>query len=137
MKRTDQSTFRRFFASRLFLIVGLLVVALIAIGYARAYYQDYQVRQQIDALQEQLKVLDKKKLESIEIFKYVTSPKFVEEKARTELNMQKPGEQVVVIKNQEPVVISNTSTVAVDDGVLSNPLKWWYYFTHKQLPNIN
>lgn len=133
MKRTEQSLLRRFFASRLFLLVSLIVVVLIAFGYARAYYQDYKIRAEISNLQEQAKNLGKKKLESMEILKYVTSDQFVEEKARTELNMQKPGENVVIINNSVEAESDIKTKQAVDDKPLSNPIKWWYYFIHKTL----
>ena len=66
--------------------------------------------------------------------KYVTSLSFVEEKARTELNMKKPGEQVLIITNLEN---SENRGAANQKEVtpLSNPLKWWYYFTRQSLNN--
>lgn len=135
MKRTEQSGIRRFFASRLFLILALVVVALIALAYARAYYEDYRVRQQIRDLQEDVKRLgDKKEFELIPLLNYVASREYVEEKARTELNMKAPGEQVAVIKN---AVLTSTSQEvekkSVSKKYLSNPVKWWYYFTHQQV----
>jgi len=119
----------------MFLVVAFLIALLFALGYARAYYQDYKVRQDIKALQEEVKSLETKKIESMEILKYVTSPKFVEEKARTELNMKKPGENVLVVKSptEFEVAREDLSTAMTP---LSNPSKWWYYFTHKQI-NLN
>lgn len=130
MERQKTTFVRRFFASRLFLLVAFLVAVLAAIGYARAYYQDFKVKQQIEALQNEVKSLEKKKLESMEILKYVTSPQFVEEKARTELNMKKPGEQVVVLNG----LVEDQKEIAggpVENKYLSNPIKWWYYFWDK------
>jgi len=128
MKKQKQSALRRFFGSRLFLILALVCAILIAFGYARAYYQDYKVRQEITALQDDVKRLEHKKLESMEILKYVTSQAFVEEKARTELNMKKPGENVMIVKSQ--VEIENKGMEEpVEKYTLNNPIKWWYYFT--------
>jgi len=134
MKSTGQSFFRRFFASRLFLLVCLVIMCLIALGYARAYYQDYKVKLEIERLQEEAKKLENKKLESMEILKYVSSPEFVENKARTDLNMRKPGENVAIIVNQFETV-KKPENLGVDEKVLSNMAKWWYYFTHKNLSN--
>ncbi|HBU07186.1 MAG TPA: hypothetical protein DEB09_03820 [Candidatus Magasanikbacteria bacterium] len=131
--RQEQSFVRRFFASRMFLIVAFVIAVLVALGYARAYYQDYKINQEIEALQTQVKSLEHKKLESMEILKYVTSPEFVEEKARNELNMKKPGENVLVI---DGLVESNKTkqTGPVENNDLNNQTKWWYYFIHRQ-PN--
>lgn len=128
MKKGERSFFRRFFGSRLFLMVGFVLAILVALGYARAYYQDYKIKQEIKLLQEEVKSLEKKKLESMEILKYVTSDAFVEEKARTDLNMKKPGEHAVVVKGQdtdEVVKLQDDS----EEKEFSNPQKWWEYFT--------
>ena len=134
MSHPPQKGLRRFFGSRLFLLVGFVAAVLFAVGFARAYYQDYRVREEIRYLQSEVKNLEKKKLESLEILKYVTSLSFVEEKARTELNMKKPGEQVLIITNLEN---SENRGAANQKEVtpLSNPLKWWYYFTRQSLNN--
>lgn len=139
MQREKQSFLKRFFGSRLFLLIALVCVILVAVGYIRAYYQDYKIRQEISALQDEVKLLEHKKLESMEILKYVISDAFVEEKARTELNLKKPGENVMVVTNPE----TEKSTFVVGEGqgevsrLLSNPIKWWYYFIQHELPKIN
>ncbi len=132
MIRREQTGIRRFFASRLFIILAFLAIFFVAAAYIRAYYQDYKVRQEIKTLQEEVKKLEKKKLESMEILKYVISPEFVEEKARTELNMKKPGENVLVISSssQEQETAEKAEQAK---PLLKNPVKWWYYFTHRQI----
>ena len=133
MQRERQSFLKRFFGSRLFLLIALVCAILIAAGYIRAYYQDYKIRQEINALQDEVKRLEHKKLESMEILKYVTSNAFVEEKARTELNLKKPGENVVVVTNPE-IESEKKEVGSVEKSPLSNYSKWWYYFTRRRLP---
>ncbi len=130
MQKNEKSFLKRFFGSRWFLATAFVVAVLVAFGYARAYYQDYKIRQEIDSLQEQVKKLEHKKLESMDILKYVTSDAFVEEKARTELNLKKPGENVLIIKNQvESVEGEETPQKSpVEKTLLNNTIKWWYYF---------
>ncbi|MBT3539072.1 hypothetical protein HOF40_02845 [Candidatus Parcubacteria bacterium] len=137
MKREQQSSVRRFFASRSFLIVALIIMTLFTLGFARAYYQDYKVKQQINQLEDEVKSLENKKIESIEILKYVTSDKYVEDKARTELNMKAEGEQVIFIQdlNEENRGEGINDEYGTEDGqTISNPVKWFYYFIHKSLP---
>jgi cell division protein FtsL len=135
-KRQEHTLVRRFFASRMFLIVAFIIAVLFALGYARAYYQDYKIKQEIRLLQEEIKGLEKKKLESMEILKYVISQEFVEEKARTELNMKLPGEKVMVIdgliEHKE-----ERQNEAVENQGLSNQAKWWYYFTQNEVTEFN
>lgn len=132
MKNPEQkSVLRRFFQSRLFLIVTSLALVFITFSYARAYYQEYQVRQKIKELEAQVQSLEGKKLESLKILEYVTSNNFIEAKARTELNLKKPGEKVVFIDDLTNLTTSTSTIVAVDEKRLSNPLKWWYYFSRR------
>lgn len=131
--KTKNTALRRFFFSRLFLLIISLGVLFTAIGFGRAYYQAYQIRQQIRALQNDLNALQKKKLASLEILSYVLSQNFVEEKARTELNLKKPGEHVAVIPNQATTPVINAVSTGVSGQHLANPIKWWYYFSHKSI----
>ncbi|KKW41633.1 MAG: hypothetical protein UY92_C0015G0045 [Candidatus Magasanikbacteria bacterium GW2011_GWA2_56_11] len=89
MKRRDHTPIRRFFTSRAFLVVGLCAAVLSTLGFARAYYEDYSVRQEIRRLEDEVRGLERKKLESMEILKYVGSQNFVEDRARVELNLNK------------------------------------------------
>ena len=133
MAREGQSSnIRRFFASRLFLFVAFCVAALFALGYARAYYQHYKVEQQIAALKEDVNKLEYKKLQSLDVLKYVMSPNYVEEKARTELNMQKPGEHAIMLNDNTDITVKNTGQKGASGQTMGNPLKWWYYFMHQK-----
>lgn len=130
----SQTPLRRFFISRLFLIVIFIMAIFLSINYARAYYQEYKVKQEISALREEVKHLEQKKIESLKILQYVTSDAFIEEKARTELNMKKPGEQVIVITGQEEESKKIEGSGQASAQYLSNPAKWWYYITRHSLP---
>ena len=119
---------KKFFGSRLFMLLATIIAIMVMFSYARGYYQDYLVTQEIEHLQDQAKKLAAKKMELLEVLKYVKSDSFAEEKARTELNMTKPGEQVLVVpqaavadnrqENNDVVVLNN----------ISNYKKWWQYF---------
>ena len=100
--------------------------------------RDYNVNQEIKQYEREVATLQKKRLESMEILEYVSSDAFVEEKARTELQMKKSKERVVYVHRggtQGDVVVEKEYT-AKQARVLqevANPTKWWYYFTHKEL----
>ncbi len=136
-KKSQQSPIGRFFTSRLFLVMAFIVVVLVAVSYARAYYDDYAIRQEISRLEGEVRRLEHKKLESFELLKYVSSDAFVEEKGRVEFNLKKPGENVMVVsergmmKHEENIPIQEEKS-----STLNNPTKWWYYFTHKDISNI-
>jgi len=105
------------------------IIAIMAMfGYARAFYQDYLVAQEIQHLQDQAKSLQAKKMELLEVLKYVKSDSFAEEKARTELNMVKPGEQVLVVPKVAATDNRQENNGMVGWNNISNYKKWWYYF---------
>ena len=125
------SPMRRFFSSRLFLILLFLAAFLVALSYARAYYQDYAIRQEIKQLEQEVQQLQHKKLESFELLKYVTSNEYVEEQGRVEFNLKKPGEHVIALPNDgSPVQAQNTDIIDESSDPLNNPVKWWYYIMH-------
>lgn len=136
MKHDQQSSVRRFFASRSFLIFVIILLASFAFGFARAYFQDYKVRQEIRQLESEVKQLENKKIKSMEILNYVASDRYVEDTARTEMNLKKPGEHVLFIENDENTQGAERQfdQESTDGQNISNPLKWVYYFIHKKIP---
>lgn len=127
-----KSAIRRFFASRLFFLFAFVLFVAISVGYARAYYQDYKIKQEIVDLENQVRALENKKIESMEILQYVMSQGFVEEKARLELNMKKPGEKVAILKTGPIEQYESVNSKEESESDLPNPLKWLYYFLHKR-----
>lgn len=127
---------RGFFASRAFVIAGFIITAFIIFANVRAFYRDRSIRQEIAKLEQQRQQLSQKKLESMEILQYVTSEDFVEETARTELNLKKPGERVIIVKSQDTQseLIENQRHIQTRQEK-SNPVKWLYYFTHRSYEN--
>ena len=84
MPKETPRAFERVLLSRWFLLSLLAAAILIAVSYARAYYQDYKVRQQIAALETEVLNLQRKKLVSLDLLKQAGTEQFLEEKAKTE-----------------------------------------------------
>lgn len=123
---------KHFIRSSLFFILLAMVAGLVSFGAARAAYEEYRLQQEIESLEKEIGHLREKRLESMEMLTYVLSPAFVEEKARLELNMKRPGERVLIVDVEEggrllPGPEDTLQTVG-------NPLKWWYYFTKHAMP---
>lgn len=125
-----ESGWKNFFGSRLFMLAAAIAAIMIVFGYGRAYYQDYLVTQEIQHLQDQAKNLQAKKMELLEVLKYVKSDSFAEEKARTELNMVKPGEQVLVVPKTAATDNRQENNSVVGFSNISNYKKWWQYFVN-------
>ena len=119
-----------FFRSRWFVLFTAIAAFLVVLGFARAYHQDYLVTQDIERLRAQAKSLAVKKIELLEVLKYVKSDSFVEERARLELNMAKPGENVLVVPPTEVTDNRKAKNNVVGLNNISNYKKWWQYFTN-------
>ena len=119
----------KFFYSRWFFAAAITLVVLAGLAFARAYFQDYQVRKEIQRLQEEASRLEVKKLETLQILDYVRSPDFAEEKARLEFNLVKPGEQTAIIQPTKPAAeTGQPSPEDVKYDSVANPIKWWRVF---------
>lgn len=128
MPTGGKKDWRKFFGSRWFLLILLLAAISTAVAYGRAYYRDYQIRKEIVELQNEVKRLEAKKIETMEILQYVKSTNFVEEKARTELNLVKPGEKMMVITSGTQSESANSFRNLDYEESVPNPVKWWRFF---------
>ena len=124
------STERGFFYANWYLVVIALAAVLLGLAFLRAFYRDYQIKQEIKNLQDQVQSLESKKIETIEKLKYVKSDQFVKEKARTELNLSEPGEKAMIIQegNLDSSSIANKNPDMVQSTHASNLAKWWDLF---------
>lgn len=117
---------KRLLHSKVYLWILVAIALLIVIGYTRAYYKNYLVNKQIEQIQSEIGKMEQKKIESLDILKYVMSDEFVEEKARVELNMKKPGESVAFV-SPDAAQIQTSAADYSQDG-LTTPRKWFNYF---------
>lgn len=129
MPQENSNAWKRFFASKWYVAAASAVLFLFVFSYGRAVYQDYQIRQEIRRLQAEAERLEAKKLETLQALEYVKSPAYVEEKARTELNLAKPGEKMAVIQTVLGVKEDGQKNEPMVESVqFSNPAKWWKHF---------
>lgn len=120
-----------FFHSKKAIYILLAVFLFFCFNFARAYYQNYKVKKEISMLEQEVKELETKKLESLEILKYVSGNQYVEETARTELQMKKPGEKVLILNADQYM---NQVEEEKQTTLLTNPKKWIYYFITHEVP---
>ena len=128
MPTGGKKDWQKFFGSRWFLVILLLVAIFTAVAYGRAYYRDYQIRKEIIDLQNEVKKLEAKKIETMEVLQYVKSTNFIEEKARTELNLVKPGEKMIIITSGTQSNDSSSFKNWDYKQDVPNPVKWWRFF---------
>ncbi|MFA7087763.1 MAG: septum formation initiator family protein [Patescibacteria group bacterium] len=112
-------------SQRFLAIIGLGFLLMIIFPLARTYSQRRLVEKEINDIKEQIKNFENQNQELDGMISYLQSDQALEEQARLNLNLKKPGEKVVVIENKTAVV------AAVDEEpqeIVGNFLKWWRYF---------
>ena len=130
-----RSFWQKFFVSRWFLIGGVVVLVFLIISGTRAVYQNYQIIQEIKQLKAETERLQAKRLETLNLLNYVQSSTFVQDTARTELNLLEPGEKMAIMPGGAPARPASSRQekpgLVQSEEPTSNPLKWWRYFFAK------
>jgi cell division protein FtsB len=125
------------FRSRSFLFITTILLVFFAFNFFRAYWRDYQIRQEITQLEETKKQWEEKKVKLLDKLSDIESDSYVESEAR-KLGLVKPGEQAIVIGKGTKKVVTEEVKPAENNLVSgslpadSNPLLWWHYFFAKK-----
>lgn len=127
------------FRSRSFLFIITILLVFFAFNFFRAYWRDYQIRQEIAQLEESKKQWEEKKIKLLDKLSEIESDSYVESEAR-KLGLVKPGEQTIVISKGTKKVATEENKLTEKNPaetnltVNSNPLLllWWHYFFAKR-----
>lgn len=135
--------FVRLFHSRWFYIVNVVLVLIVGFSFVREIIHSRDITRQIQSLQKQSELLQAQHLAIGDLKNAVQTESYVEREARLKLGLQKPGESLVILKND----VSSRSADDTSDSrkrsgteeqkntpqkSLANSSKWWYYFFNKQ-----
>lgn len=119
--------FYRLFSSQRFLaIVGLIFLLLIIFPLARTYTQRRLVEKEIEDVKKEISNFESTNQELKDMITYLESDQSLEEQARLNLNLKKPGEKVIVIEPTKNA--SSSEDINKTTTPESNFLKWWRYF---------
>ncbi len=125
-KKPDNFFYRLFSSQRFLAIIGLVFILLIVFPLAKVYTQKRIVEKEINDVKEEIAVFEKTNQDLREMIDYLQSDQSLEEQARLNLNMKKPGEKVIVIENLS--VATTTNEINKTTISESNFKKWWNYF---------
>jgi cell division protein FtsB len=122
-----------FFSSRVITIIGILIIIYAAYGLAKITWQNYQVNQRISSLEENLKKIDEDNFELSNKIAYYKTNAYKERQAREKLNLQKPGEVVIVIPNTPQPEDKKGQSQKETKPQKSKPENWRdYFFSNKK-----
>ncbi|OGL95707.1 hypothetical protein A2348_03710 [Candidatus Uhrbacteria bacterium RIFOXYB12_FULL_58_10] len=135
---------RRLVEFRFLFVINAVVLVALGFSFGREWIRNHEIQQEIARLQGEAQALQTRNLQIADLNTAFRTESFIEREARLKLGMKKPGETVVVIK--EDGATSVTATDAAEglssepadprvllvrderDGELANPSKWWHYF---------
>lgn len=114
------------------LVIVIIIYVVISIG--RSVMKNYQINQRIANLETELHTLEQEKVYLDSLIAYYKTSTFKELKAREELGLQFPGEQVLAVplEDEEEATSSKALALAVQQQKVEQPTrnyqKWFSYF---------
>ncbi len=118
--------------SKLVLIIGFFILVTVVFFLAKEFYKKRQIQNEIQKLEEEAAHINRENLEIQDKIAYLQSRDYQEREAKDKLNLQNPGENVVVIKpgvaREQDMGAENENFPQPLPPNISNPQKWWKYF---------
>ncbi len=125
-RRGESSFVNRWFANqRTFAIIALVFLLLLLIPLAKNYSRKRLVEQEIADIQQEINDFESKNKELKGMIDYLQSDQSLEEQARLNMGLKRPGETVAVIQGESLGVIT---PVRAEIIALPNWQKWLQYF---------
>jgi len=115
-----------FWASQLLVfLIGLVLLAIILIPLLKNYAKQRAIANEIKGIQQEIKDFESKNQDLSEALTYLQSNDSLEEQARLNLGLKKPGERVIVIQSSDS---TSTAAASPSSNLSNNWSKWWHYF---------
>lgn len=113
--------------SKYFICFLVIVFILVVIALGRESYRYFRINQEVKNLEKKIEELKTSNEELSAMKEYFQSNEFLEKEARLKLNLTKPGEKLIIIKQIE----GDLKEIEKKEGIakeISNLQKWWNYF---------
>jgi len=120
--------------SKTVLLAGLLLLLLFSANFIRSRSGNRAINREISSLETEINQIEHDNSRLAELIKYLNSPAYLEEKARTDLGLRKPGERAVIVPDTGAGPTGETAgtAAATASPATSNPGRWWRYFFAKK-----
>lgn len=136
MHKVASQKARKNFFQKFVMTLAILVLIFLVFGIVKEYLLQREIDGQIASLEQELDQLNARKTGFLRTIQSLQSDFFVEQEARTKLNLMKPGEKVAVIPFSmiETMVSDKLSAgeqaeqMADRHSILYNAKSWWRYF---------
>lgn len=111
-------------------LLGSTLFIFLSVSFVKSSFDVLKSKDRLDEINEEVRVLENEKTEIEKDIEYKKSDEYIEEKARNELNLIKPGEKVyVVMGGDDPSDnVLSESDVAQKQDDKSNWYSWYKLF---------
>ncbi|MEI7741510.1 MAG: septum formation initiator family protein [bacterium] len=109
-------------------IVGSVAALIVAAGFSRELYNNYQVDREIEKLRDKAKALETERFSISELKDTLGSQDFLEGEARLKMGLKKPGETAIIIPEvtTEPIVVETSAKKEEPKENGGNTVKEWF-----------
>jgi len=117
--------------SKIKYLIGTVVFILLSVTFIKSSFDVLKSKDRLDELNKEVEILEKEKLEIEREISYKKTNEYVEEKARNDLNLIKPGEKVYVVMGGDGPSenVLSESDVRLESGdEKSNWYSWYRLF---------
>lgn len=116
----------------IWIIAGVVLVLLTGSSYIRAVVQRSEIQTEIDRLKAEKEKYEANNSDLSGLLDYFASESYKEREMRLKLNMQKPGEKVVILSHPEEAEVRDAASKPSENTYFfSNIAKWKEYFFGK------
>jgi len=132
---------KNWLSSKILLLVGFIILIFFGVNLTREFLAGEQLDENVDSLKDEMSGLESKNKELNDLIGYLNTTDFIEQEARSKLNLQKPGERIIIVPSSTeaalPVTLTDNSVESVktdeksvDASIVvgSNPNRWLKYF---------
>jgi len=114
-------------------LAGIAALGFILVKSYEEYSRKKEIQTEIEGLQKEAQKISKENSDFQERIDYFGSQEYIEREAKDKLNLQSPGENVVVIKPSQAkeVLVHSEEQTPKESPILDarpNLRKWWDYF---------
>jgi len=121
---------KKIFSSKIFFLFCLVILGLVGWAVSKKIIEGNKIDADIKAAEEEIARLETKNNELNDFINYLNTESFLEEEARLKFDLQKPGESVLIIpeENLKETAKKTEDKKGSRESFWGNFPKWWNYF---------
>ena len=124
--QTKKRFIHRALTSRGVIIIEAILIIVIGIGITKEIVRRVSLRREITTLEGQITQLQAQNKSLGDYVASINTSSYQEREARKRLNLQKPGETLLILPEQD-TTSDSVVTTSSSSTVTSNPQRWWTY----------